>query len=164
MQALLDPVYTSIYDTRFLTEEQKIHGVLLLLRSMRLSALNLVTKILGDQPEYKSWKLGLFKGKGFEFFFSAMERDKLGMRVMERKLQTDGLTTTVRVMEKACSYFVKSSIRRPVSWLSVLGCTRSRYDMCFINKEIRNSLLEPGYFHECRETWYVPIEGKHLFR
>ena len=39
----------------------KIHGVLLLLRSMRLSALHLVTKILGDPPEYKSWKLGMFK-------------------------------------------------------------------------------------------------------
>jgi len=114
MQAPLDPVYTSIYDTRFLTEEQKIHGVLLLLRSMRLSALDLVLKILGDQPEYKSWKLGLFKGKGFEFFFSAMERDKLGMRVMERKLQTDGLTTTVKVMEnemKAAKKIMKMSIK-----------------------------------------------------
>ena len=39
----------------------KIHGVLLLLWSMRLSALDLVTKILGDPPEYKSWKLGMFK-------------------------------------------------------------------------------------------------------
>ena len=76
MQTLLDLVYTCLYDTRFLTEEQKIHGVLLLLRSMRLSALDLITKILSDQLEYKSWKDGLYKGKAFEFFFDAMEKDK----------------------------------------------------------------------------------------
>src|ERR1700676_2079400 len=36
--------------------------------------------------------------------------------------------------------FTKSSIRRPVSWLSILGCTRSRYGMCFIDENIRDSL------------------------
>jgi len=100
MQVLLDPVYTSLYDTQFLTEEQKIHGVLLLLRGMRLSVLDLVTKILGDRPEYKSWKDGLFKGRGFEFFFDAMARDKRGSKVIERKFNGTALHMTVKVIEK----------------------------------------------------------------
>ena len=80
---------------------------------MRLSALDLVTKILGDQPEYKSWKLGLFKGKAFTFFFDAMQKDKLGSRVMEEKLKEEGLNSTVKVIKnemKAVKKLMKMSV------------------------------------------------------
>ena len=53
---------------------------------MRLSALDLVTKILNDQLEYKSWTDSLFKGKAFKFFFNAMERDKRVAKVMKGKV------------------------------------------------------------------------------
>jgi hypothetical protein len=100
MQALLDPVIVCLHDTRFLTEEQKIHGILLLLRSTRLSALDVVTKILGDRPEYKSWKDGLFKGRAFEFFFEAMDRDRRGSRLMDGLVRTKGLSVTLKVVER----------------------------------------------------------------
>jgi hypothetical protein len=58
---------------------------------MRLSALDVVTKILGDRPEYKSRKDGLFKGRAFKFFFEAMDRDRLGCgsRLMDGLVRMD---------------------------------------------------------------------------
>jgi hypothetical protein len=76
MQALLAQVFISIYDTNTSLKSRK-YTVLLLLRSICISALHLVTKILGDQPEYKSWKLGLFKSQAFTFFLNMMQKDKL---------------------------------------------------------------------------------------
>ena len=100
MQVQLDPVFVSIYNTQFLSKEQKIHRVLVLLRSMRLSALDLVTKVIGERPEYKSWKDGLFKGKAFEFFFDALDRDKQGSKMMEAKVKAVGLSMTMTAINR----------------------------------------------------------------
>jgi hypothetical protein len=67
---------------------------------MRLSALDLVTKILSDRLEYKSWKDGLYKGKASEFFFDAMEKDKRGAKVMKGKVNGKSLDMTIAAIKK----------------------------------------------------------------
>ena len=80
------------------------------MKSMRLSVLNVVMKILGDQLEYKSWKDGLFKGRAFEFFFDAMERNKQGSKVMEEKVKVKGLHVIEKEM-KAVKKLMKMSMK-----------------------------------------------------
>lgn len=68
MKILLDRVFIFIYDPKYLSEEQKIYGLLKLMRSMKLSALDVVTMVLGKKPEYRPWKEGLMRGNAFDRF------------------------------------------------------------------------------------------------
>lgn len=65
-----------------------------------MSALDVVTKILGSREEYKSWKNGMFQGKAFEYFFDAMDRDTRGRVMISKRMGASAMEDAVEAVVK----------------------------------------------------------------
>jgi hypothetical protein len=66
------------YDPKFLSQDMKILSILNLLKSMKLTSMDLAAYVLGNRDSMKTWKDGLLRSHGIEHFLNALEYDDRG--------------------------------------------------------------------------------------
>ena len=93
------------YDPKFLSQDVKILSTLNLLKSMKLTSMDLVAHVLSNHDSFKTWKDGLLKSHGIEHFLNALEYDDRGKSKLDSwmrfRAENMVVETVERVMRKA---------------------------------------------------------------
>ena len=71
------------YDPNFLSHDVKLLSILNLLKSIKVTSMDLVTHLLGNHDEFKTWKDGLMRSHGIEHFLNALEYDDRGNKKLD---------------------------------------------------------------------------------
>lgn len=88
------------YNPNLLSNDVKILSILNLLKSLKLTAMDLVTHLLGNHNEFKTWKDGLLKSHGIEHFLNALGHDDRGKSKLDAWMRTRAVNMVVETVEQ----------------------------------------------------------------
>ena len=81
------------YDPKFLSQDAKILSILNLLKSMKLTSIDLVAHVLGNRNSFKTWKDGLL-------FLNALEYDDRGKSKLDSWMKVRAENMVVETVEQ----------------------------------------------------------------
>ena len=88
------------YNPNLLSNNVKILSILNLLKSFKLTAMDLVTHLLGNHNEFKTWKDGLLKSHRIEHFLNVLEHDNRGKTKVDAWTRTRAANMVVKTVEQ----------------------------------------------------------------
>ena len=88
------------YDPKFLSQDAKILSILNLLKSMKLTSIDLVAHVLGNRNSFKTWKDGLLKSHGIEHFLNTLEYDDRGKSKLDSWMKVRAENMVVETVEQ----------------------------------------------------------------
>ena len=87
------------FDPAYLTPVQQRVAVLELLRSMRMSPMDLLVTTLGSDPAYKTYHDGFYRGSGLEHLLNTVEADKLGSKRLREWMRHRAISMVLEIVD-----------------------------------------------------------------
>ena len=87
------------YDPKFLSQDAKILSILNLLKSMKLTSIDLVAHVLSNRNSFKTWKDRLLKSHGIKHFLNTLEYDDRGKSKLDSWMKVRAENMVVETVE-----------------------------------------------------------------